>query len=116
MATKLFVGNRSFQVTGAELEDLFSQMGAVASGPLFSYVAIEQRKEKDTRMASFRSPSYRDTRVTDKSQPRRLGQHDRPQRCDWAAGCPTRAVSEHRNHVYCASHLLLILQQQWQGE
>jgi hypothetical protein len=67
-------------------------------------------------MARFRSPSYQDTRVTDKSQPRRLGQHERAQRCDWAAGCSTRAVSEHRNHVYCASHLLLTLQRQWQGE
>ncbi|HEV8712886.1 MAG TPA: RNA-binding protein [Candidatus Binatia bacterium] len=31
MATKLFVGNLSFQATNADLEDLFSQVGAVAS-------------------------------------------------------------------------------------
>lgn len=67
-------------------------------------------------MASFRSPSYRNTLVTVKSQPGRLGQRDRAQQCDWAAGCLTRAVSVHKDHVYCASHLLLTLQQQWQGE
>jgi hypothetical protein len=67
-------------------------------------------------MASFRSPSYRDTRVTDKSQPRRLGQQERAQRCDWAAGCSTRAVTEYKSQVYCASHLLLTLQAQWRGE
>ena len=31
MATKLFVGNLPFQATNADLEDLFSQVGAVAS-------------------------------------------------------------------------------------
>jgi RNA recognition motif-containing protein len=31
VATKLFVGNLSFQATNADLEDLFSQVGAVAS-------------------------------------------------------------------------------------
>lgn len=67
-------------------------------------------------MASFRSPSHRDTLVTAKSQPGRLGQRDRIQQCGWAAGCLTRAVSEHKDRVYCASHLLLTLQQQWQGK
>ena len=31
MTTKLFVGNLPFQATNADLEDLFSQVGAVAS-------------------------------------------------------------------------------------
>ena len=31
MATKLFVGNLSFSTTNADLEDLFSQVGAVTS-------------------------------------------------------------------------------------
>jgi len=31
VATKLFVGNLPFQATNADLEDLFSQVGAVAS-------------------------------------------------------------------------------------
>ena len=31
MATKLFVGNLSFQATNADLENLFSQVGAVTS-------------------------------------------------------------------------------------
>jgi hypothetical protein len=79
-------------------------------------VAVEQRKEKDICMASFRSPSHRDILVTVKSQPGRLGKQDRARRCDWAAGCLAGAVSEHRDHVYCASHLLQTLQQQWQGE
>ena len=34
MATKLFVGNLSFQSTNADLEDLFSQVGAVASATI----------------------------------------------------------------------------------
>ena len=67
-------------------------------------------------MASFRYPSHRGTRTTDKSQPRRLGHHDREQCCGWTTGCSAPAVSEHKNHVYCASHLLLTLQQQWRGE
>lgn len=34
MATKLFVGNLSFQATDADLADLFSQVGAVASATI----------------------------------------------------------------------------------
>jgi len=34
VATKLFVGNLSFQSTNADLEDLFSQVGAVASATI----------------------------------------------------------------------------------
>ena len=34
MATKLFVGNLSFQATNADLEDLFRQVGAVTSATI----------------------------------------------------------------------------------
>jgi RNA recognition motif-containing protein len=34
MATKLFVGNLSFQSTDSDLSDLFSQIGAVASATI----------------------------------------------------------------------------------
>jgi RNA recognition motif-containing protein len=34
VATKLFVGNLSFQATGSELEDLFGQVGAVTSATI----------------------------------------------------------------------------------
>lgn len=34
MATKLFVGNLSFQATDSDLADLFSQVGAVASATI----------------------------------------------------------------------------------
>jgi RNA recognition motif-containing protein len=36
VATKLFVGNLSFSTTSADLEDLFSQVGAVASANIIS--------------------------------------------------------------------------------
>ncbi len=36
MATKLFVGNLPFSATGAELEDLFGQVGAVTSANVIS--------------------------------------------------------------------------------
>jgi len=34
VATKLFVGNLSFQATNADLEDLFRQVGAVTSATI----------------------------------------------------------------------------------
>lgn len=64
-------------------------------------------------MASFRSGSDGKTHAS-KEPVRRLDQRQPPQRCTWA-GCSTRAVSEHKEKVYCASHLLITLQKQWQG-
>jgi hypothetical protein len=65
-------------------------------------------------MAGVRYGSYGKTFTSDKEQPRRLDQRQAPQRCAWS-GCSTRAVSEHKEKVYCASHLLTTLQKQWQG-
>ncbi|MBI3249057.1 MAG: hypothetical protein HYZ50_21345 [Deltaproteobacteria bacterium] len=64
-------------------------------------------------MSDFRHSSYTKMQTSDKSQPRRLSQHEAAQRCSWLQ-CKTRATSEHKNQVYCASHLLKVLQKQWQ--
>ena len=64
-------------------------------------------------MSMFKYPFTSREQSEGKSQPRRLGPHDRPQQCSWT-GCSIRAVSEHKAQVYCASHLLKSLQQQWQ--
>ncbi len=61
-------------------------------------------------MANFRSSPKSSS--SDKNQPRRLSARDPAQTCSWVA-CPARAVSEYRAQVYCASHLLKVLQQQW---
>jgi len=45
-------------------------------------------------------------------QPRFLNPTERTHRCSWAE-CTTTAVSKHQHQVYCASHLLKVLQQQW---
>lgn len=65
-------------------------------------------------MAGFRYGSVKKTSTSNKEPVRRLDQRQPPQRCTWA-GCSTRAVSEHKEKVYCASHLLTTLQKQWQG-
>lgn len=65
-------------------------------------------------MANFRYSSQKDTQATDRFQPRRLSQQDRTQVCSWV-NCSSRAVSEHKKQVYCASHLLKTLQRQWEG-
>jgi hypothetical protein len=57
----------------------------------------------------FASPSH----VQSKSQPRRLTHLETAQQCSWT-DCPAKAVSEHKDKVYCASHLFSTLQKQWQ--
>jgi hypothetical protein len=64
-------------------------------------------------MADFRPQSIRNTFPSNKNQPRRLSSREAPQPCNWV-DCHTRAVSEYRDKIYCASHLLKVLQKQWQ--
>jgi len=64
-------------------------------------------------MAQFKYRFVSPSQSQDKSQPRRLSQRDPAQQCSWT-DCSAKAVSEHKNRVYCASHLLRTLQQQWQ--
>ena len=64
MATKLFVGNLSFTTTSADLEDLFSQAGAVASVNIitdkftgrsrgFGFVEMGSPQEAQSAIARF---------------------------------------------------------------
>ena len=64
-------------------------------------------------MAQFNRRFAHPSRLQSKSQPRRLAGWDPVQPCSWA-GCSAQAVSEHKDKVYCASHLLKILQKEWQ--
>ena len=64
-------------------------------------------------MAQFTSRFASPSQLHNKSQPRRLSHLEPPQHCSWT-GCPAKAVSEHKDKVYCASHLLRTLQKQWQ--
>jgi len=54
------------------------------------------------------------SQAPDKAQPRRLSRQDPAQPCSWA-DCSAKALGEHKDKGYCASHLLKVLQQQWQG-
>jgi hypothetical protein len=49
----------------------------------------------------------------DKSQPRFLVRRETAQPCNWT-GCPAQATNQHKDKVYCASHLLRTLQKHWQ--
>lgn len=64
VATKLFVGNLSFQATNADLEDLFSQVGAVSSATIimdkmtgksrgFGFVEMSTNQEAQQAVARF---------------------------------------------------------------
>jgi hypothetical protein len=48
-----------------------------------------------------------------KAQPRHLPRWAPARHCDWTS-CPAQAVSQHKDKVYCAHHLLTTLQRQWQ--
>lgn len=64
-------------------------------------------------MAQFNYRFGTSSQGRDKSQPRPLTRSNPAQPCSWT-NCATKAVSEHKGKVYCASHLLRTLQQQWQ--
>jgi hypothetical protein len=64
-------------------------------------------------MAQFNRRFASPSQLQSKSQPRRLSHLQPPQSYSWT-GCLAKAVSEHRDRVYCASHLLRTLQKQWQ--
>ncbi len=64
-------------------------------------------------MAQFKQWFVSPSRVRSKSQPRRLNHLDPAQQCSWT-NCSAKAVSEYKDKVYCASHLLSTLQKQWQ--
>jgi RNA recognition motif-containing protein len=64
MTVKLYVGNLSFETTGDEIRDLFSEMGAVESCQLisdretgrskgFCFVEMSSRQEADAAKAKF---------------------------------------------------------------
>jgi len=53
------------------------------------------------------------SQVQDNAQPRRLAHWEAAQQCSWT-DCPAKATNEYKDKVYCASHLLKVLQQQWQ--
>jgi cold-inducible RNA-binding protein len=64
MATKLFVGNLPFSATGAELEGLFGQVGAVTSANVisdkfsgqsrgFGFVEMDSAQEAQTAIEKF---------------------------------------------------------------
>jgi len=64
-------------------------------------------------MAQFNRRFASPSQLQSKSQPRRLSHWDPAQQCSWT-DCSAKAVSEHKDKVYCASHLLRTLQKQWQ--
>jgi len=64
-------------------------------------------------MAQFKPRFASHSQLHSKSQPRRLSHWDPAQQCSWT-DCSAKAVSEHRDKVYCASHLFITLQKQWQ--
>ena len=64
-------------------------------------------------MAEFKRRFAHPSQLQSKSQPRRLAHWEPSQQCSWT-GCTAKAVSEHKDKVYCPSHLLEILQKQWQ--
>ena len=47
-----------------------------------------------------------------KSQPHFLPRWAAPQPCSWPH-CQATATNAHKDKVYCPSHLLKVLQQQW---
>jgi cold-inducible RNA-binding protein len=64
VATKLFVGNLSFNTTNADLEELFSQVGTVLSANIimdkvtgrsrgFGFVEIDSQQEAQTAIERF---------------------------------------------------------------
>ena len=65
-------------------------------------------------MAQFNSRFMSHAQVSDKAQPRHLPRWEPAQQCHWT-DCTTQAASQHKGKVYCTSHLLKVLQQQWQG-
>jgi hypothetical protein len=64
-------------------------------------------------MAQFMRRFASHSQLQSKSQPRRLSHMEPSQQCSWT-DCSAKAVSEHKDKVYCASHLLRTLQKQWQ--
>jgi hypothetical protein len=64
-------------------------------------------------MAQFNRRFASPSQLQSKSQPRRLSHWETAQQCSWM-DCSAKAVSEHKDKVYCASHLLRTLQKQWQ--
>ena len=54
-----------------------------------------------------------ESRRQDKARPRFLPHWKAPRPCSWP-DCQATATNAHKDKVYCASHLLKTLQQQWQ--
>jgi len=64
-------------------------------------------------MAQLTRRSVSHSQRQDKAQPRFLPRGEASQPCSWT-DCPAKATNAHKDKVYCASHLLKTLQQQWQ--
>jgi cold-inducible RNA-binding protein len=87
VATKLFVGNLSFQTTSPDLEDLFSQVGTVASANVitdkftgksrgFAFVEMADAEEAQRAIERFHGTELQGRTLTvneAKPQPERSG-------------------------------------------
>jgi hypothetical protein len=60
-----------------------------------------------------RFPFGRQQYLTGAQQTRLLSKKIAPQRCT-VLGCLASAVGEHKGKLYCSTHFLTTLQQQWQ--
>lgn len=86
MNTKLFVGNLSFKVTEAELEELFTQAGAVVSVAIptdretgrkrgFAFVEMQTQAEAEAAVKQFNGQTIDGRQIAvNPSQPREGGQ------------------------------------------
>jgi hypothetical protein len=64
-------------------------------------------------MAQFKPHFANPLQLQSKAQPRRLPRWELSHPCN-ETDCTAPAVSQHKDHFYCAVHLLKTLQQQWQ--
>lgn len=85
MNTKLFIGNLSFKVTEAELEELFSQAGAVVSVAIptdretgrkrgFAFVEMQTQAEAEAAVKQFNGQTIDGRQIAvNPSQPKEGG-------------------------------------------
>jgi cold-inducible RNA-binding protein len=85
MNTKLFVGNLSFKVTEAELEELFTQAGVVVSVAIptdretgrkrgFAFVEMQSQAEAEAAVKQFNGATIDDRQIAvNPSQPKEGG-------------------------------------------
>jgi hypothetical protein len=66
-------------------------------------------------MTQLKPRSERPSWSQDKAQPRFLAPRERGHPCSWTS-CPAEATNVYKDNTYCASHLFVTLQKQWQQE